>query len=167
KRVFQSRRLSGKIVVSKKQVGRFAERGAGILEVRGRAHAKINAGSAAHHRLLIERIGKAQPRPNVVAVRRNRPIAGSGELGRAVQLLRRRKIQPGDTLHSRLLTHRPLRQGTGRKTRKVDAYARILREIAELELVVARGVGRTPLVAQAQIHRELRIYLPVVLDVKS
>src|SRR5271170_5851749 len=52
KRVCQSRSrgtggaaiATDKIVVGKKQVGRLAERGAGVLEVCGRAHSKIDAG---------------------------------------------------------------------------------------------------------------------------
>src|SRR5580698_11418471 len=42
KRIFQSRVLAGKVVLSKEHCGSFAERSSRILEICGWTHAKIN-----------------------------------------------------------------------------------------------------------------------------
>ena len=166
KRVFQRGGLRCEIIVCKEQVRGFAERGAGILKVRRRAHSEINARSAAHHRLRIERIGKSQPRSNILAVRRNRPPAWRGELCGAQQFHRCRVVEPR-ALHLPLHAQGSRRLRIGRQAGQVEIHSTVGVEIAELELIAARGIGRTPLVAQAQIQSEFRIHLPVILDIKA
>src|SRR5579871_739663 len=91
--VLERRRLRRKVVVRKKQVRRFAECGSRILEVRRRAHAEVDAGSTAYNCLRIKLVGKSQARSNILAVRRNCPVARSGELRGAQQFLGRRVTQ--------------------------------------------------------------------------
>ena len=137
-----------------KHGGVLGESGSGKLEVRGRAHSEIQASSSAHHRLRIEPVGKAQPRPKVLAVYRDAPHAGSGEQRGSEQLLRGREIH-AHRLQSRL------------SAAQIEIDTAVAGEIAEFDVVVALVVGRAPLIAQAEVHSELRIDFPVVLNVEA
>ena len=49
---------------------------------------------------------------------------------------------------------------------QIEIDAGVGGEIAEFDPVVALVVGRTPLVADAEIERELRVHFPVILEIE-
>ena len=153
----QGRGLGGEIVVGEKQVRGFAEGRAGILGVCGRAHSEIDASPAACHRSRIDLVGETQSRSNVFPVGRNGSHARCRELGCAEHLHRRWIIQSG-RLHGCLGAERTRRR-RHRDRIQWDIHAAIGGEIAELDLITARRVRRTPLVTHAQIDRKFRGHL--------
>src|SRR5205823_269498 len=70
------------------QVRGLAERGARGFKVGGWTHPEIHARPSPHHRFRIELVGKSQSRAEVLAIRRNCPVAGSRKLSSTQQLHR-------------------------------------------------------------------------------
>ena len=137
--------MSGEVVVGEEhRVGR-AERCAGVLEIGGRAKAIVNASAATNNGFLIERPREADTRSPIVAV--------GGNAAAESTLIHKER---GAVDRSRRLT--------GKEN---DGLAGIAGEIAELLIVVAFGVRRTPLVTEAEVDGELWRDLPVVLHVES
>ena len=150
KRISKARGARIKVVLREKHRCAFAERSSGILEVRGHAHAVIHARSSANDGIGIQLIGKTEPGSDVVAIHRNASHLAAGEQSNPVQCFASQS--QGGCLSA---------------AGQVDGHAAGAGEIAELDPVVALRIGRAPFIAQAQIKRELRVHLPIVLKVES
>ena len=164
-RIFERGILRLEIIIRENDGRRLAERGSRILKVRGRTHAEINSGAAAHDRLLIERVGKTEPRADIISIDRHVPHVRAGKLRCADQLLRGWKTD-ADTSQRRLGAA-CARRGSAQHICQIDADTRGRGEIAELNAVVALVVRRAPFVANAEVQCELGGYLPVVLEIET
>src|SRR6516225_10205768 len=130
KRIFERGESMLEIVLGEANWVAVSKRGSSELEVCRNVQAVVNARASANHSTGIEGVGESQTRGPIVAVHRNRAMAGTGKFS-----------SPEQT--------RIAGQNSGHIDRNNDAA--ISCEIAELNLVVPLGIWRTPLVAQTKI----------------
>ena len=131
--------------------GRLRECRAGILEVGGHIHAVEDSRATPQHGVGSELIGEAKAGSKIVSIHWRATVARAGKHSR-----------PDDVANLSKL---------GKGSRGIPIYgnadSRISSEVAEREPVEALGVGSAPLIAQAEIDRQLRGDLPVILHIEG
>src|SRR6266536_1435261 len=149
----ETRDLLCEIVFVEMHNRRFREGRTGILEISGHVHAVKDSGATTQHGIGSELIGEAQTRSKIVSIHRRVAMAGAGKDARPSNLADLPKVK------------RRVAGVLVAAQRNVDT--RVSSEIVELQPVVALRVGSAPLIAQADIDRQLWHNLPIVLHVEG